>query len=83
MEARPQRARPAQVKRDSFAHYFSPLKERNEVTWAPTPLEALLDVDQLVATWRRRGLTIHRARSSRLVERGAVPGAWSRRKAAV
>ena len=49
-----------QVKRDSFGHYFSQLKEQNEVTWTPTPLEALLDVDQIIEAWRLRGLTIHR-----------------------
>ena len=52
----------AQVKRDSFAHYFSQQKEQNEVTWTPTPLEALLDVDQVIDAWRLRGITIHRAR---------------------
>lgn len=52
----------AQVKRDSFAHYFSQQKEQNEVTWTPTPLEALLDVDQVIEAWRLRGTTIHRAR---------------------
>ncbi|KAK9827655.1 hypothetical protein WJX81_004166 [Elliptochloris bilobata] len=51
---------PPGVKRDSFAHYFSQFKEQNEVTWTPTPLEALLDVDQVVEAWRLRGLTIHR-----------------------
>ncbi len=64
-EARPQRARLAQVKRDSFEHYFSPIKERNKVTWTPTPLETLLDVDQVVAAWRLRGLIVHRARRCR------------------
>ena len=51
----------AQVKRDSFGHYFSQQKEQNEVTWTPTPLEALLDVDQVIEAWRLRGITIHRA----------------------
>ena len=55
----------AQVKRDSFAHYFSQQKEQNEVTWTPTPLEALLDVDQVIEAWRLRGITIHRARPAR------------------
>ena len=55
----------AQVKRDSFAHYFSQQKEQNEVTWTPTPLEALLDVDQVIEAWRLRGITIHRARRAR------------------
>ena len=59
---RPQHDAAAQVKRDSFAHYSSPDKEQNEVAWTPTPLEALLDVDRLIAAWRQRGLTIHRAR---------------------
>ena len=49
-----------QVSRDSFGHYFSQLKEQNEVTWTPTPLEALLDVDQIIEAWRLRNLTIHR-----------------------
>ncbi len=51
------------MKRDSFGHLFSVSKERNEVTWTPTPLETLLDVDQLVEVWRQRGLIVHRARS--------------------
>jgi hypothetical protein len=50
------------VKRDSFEHYFSAIKAHNEVTWTPTPLETLLDVDQLVGAWRLRGLIVHRAR---------------------
>lgn len=53
------------MKRDSFAHYFSQQKEQNEVTWTPTPLEALLDVDQVIEAWRLRGITIHRARRAR------------------
>ncbi|KAK9827681.1 hypothetical protein WJX81_007940 [Elliptochloris bilobata] len=51
---------PPAVKRDSFALYFHHIKEKNEVTWTPTPLEALLDVDKIVETWHARGLTIHR-----------------------
>ena len=49
-----------QVNRDSFGHYFSLLKEQNEVIWTPTPLETLLDVDQIIEAWRLRNLTIHR-----------------------
>lgn len=49
-----------QVNRDSFAHYFSHLKELNEVTWTPAPLETLLNVDQIIEAWRLRNLTIHR-----------------------
>ena len=35
------------------------------MTWTPTPLEALLDVDQVIEAWRLRGITIHRARPAR------------------
>jgi hypothetical protein len=50
------------VKRDSFAHYFSTFKEQNEVSWAPVPLESLLDVEALLSFWSNRSLTVHRVR---------------------
>ncbi|KAI7838016.1 hypothetical protein COHA_008197 [Chlorella ohadii] len=40
---------PPAVCRDSFAHYFSVYKEKNEVQWSPVPLDALLDVDGIIA----------------------------------
>ena len=48
---------PAAV-RDSFAHYFSVFKERNEVLWTAAPLESLVDVDYLIDTWRQQGINI-------------------------
>jgi hypothetical protein len=42
---------PPAVCRDSFAHYFSVFKEKNEVQWSPVPLDALLDVDSIIAYW--------------------------------
>ena len=48
---------PAAV-RDSFAHYFSVFKERNEVAWTPAPVDSLLDADGLIDFWGRQGVTI-------------------------
>ncbi len=45
---------PPAVMRDSFEHYFSVYKEKNEVQWSPVPLEALLDVDKIISTWATR-----------------------------
>ena len=51
---------PPAAKRDSFEHYFSVFKERNEVLWSAGPLESLLDVDHLISFWAKRGMTILR-----------------------
>lgn len=51
---------PPAAKRDSFGHYFSVFKEQNEVLWSAAPLESLMDTDQIVETWRARGLTVHK-----------------------
>ncbi len=48
---------PAAV-RDSFAHYFSVFKERNEVVWAAAPADTLLDADGLIDFWSQKGVTI-------------------------
>ncbi|PSC70539.1 alternative oxidase [Micractinium conductrix] len=56
---------PPAVCRDSFAHYFSVYKEKNEVRWSPVPLETLLDVDAIMAYWAPRGLVLHRTPSLR------------------
>ena len=53
---------PPAVCRDSFAHYFSVFKEKNEVQWSPVPLESLLDVDGIINYWRPRGLVLHKVR---------------------
>ena len=50
---------PTAAKRDSFAHYFSTFKEKNEVNWTADPLSNLLDVDHIVNFWQERGLRIH------------------------
>lgn len=50
---------PAAV-RDSFGSYFHMAADKNEMAWSAAPLESLLDVDALVATWRARGVTLHR-----------------------
>lgn len=50
---------PPAVCRDSFAHYFSVFKEKNEVRWSPVPLSSLLDVPALTEYWAARGLHIH------------------------
>uniref|UniRef100_A0A1D2A093 O-fucosyltransferase family protein n=1 Tax=Auxenochlorella protothecoides TaxID=3075 RepID=A0A1D2A093_AUXPR len=50
---------PPAVCRDSFAHYFSVFKEKNEVQWAPVPLDSLLDVPALIAWWKARGIHVH------------------------
>ncbi len=51
---------PPAVCRDSFAHYFSVFKEKNEVQWSPVPLESLLNVDGIINYWRPRGLVLHK-----------------------
>lgn len=51
---------PPAVCRDSFAHYFSVFKEKNEVQWSPVPLDSLLDVEGIINYWRPRGLVIHK-----------------------
>lgn len=51
---------PPAVCRDSFAHYFSVFKEKNEVQWSPVPLDSLLDVDGIINYWRPRGLVLHK-----------------------
>ena len=50
---------PAAV-RDSFAHYFSVFKDRNEVVWTPAPLESLIDVGYLISFWREQEINISR-----------------------
>ncbi|KAL4423672.1 hypothetical protein ABPG75_000973 [Micractinium tetrahymenae] len=66
---------PPAVCRDSFAHYFSVYKEKNEVRWSPVPLETLLDVDAIVAYWQPRGLVLHRTPSLRPFPDLTQPGA--------
>lgn len=56
---------PPAVCRDSFAHYFSMNREKNEVRWSPVPLESLLDVDAIIDYWRPRGMVVHRTPSLR------------------
>lgn len=51
---------PPAVCRDSFAHYFSVFKEKNEVQWSPVPLDSLLDVEGIINYWRPRGLVLHK-----------------------
>lgn len=51
---------PPAVKRDSFANYFSPFQDKNEIIWSPTPLESLYNVDQIVDFWQKRGLFLHK-----------------------
>ena len=48
---------PAAV-RDSFAHYFSVFKDRNEVAWTAAPLESLIDVDHLISFWHEQGVNL-------------------------
>lgn len=47
--------------RDSFGHYFSTFREKNEVVWSPAPLETLLDVDYLAKYWAERGMEVRLA----------------------
>jgi hypothetical protein len=54
---------PPAVCRDSFGHYFSVFKEKNEVLWSPVPLDSLLDVDHIIKWWGERGMAVHRAPS--------------------
>lgn len=56
---------PPAVCRDSFAHYFSVYKEKNEVRWSPVPLETLLDVEAIIRYWQPRGMVLHRTPSLR------------------
>jgi hypothetical protein len=51
---------PPAVCRDSFAHYFSVFKEKNEVQWSPVPLDTLLDVNKVFRYWKKRGMVLHK-----------------------
>jgi hypothetical protein len=53
---------PPALQRDSFGSYFSTFKEQNEVTWTPTSLSLLLDVDRVVKEWRAHGMEVHKVR---------------------
>jgi hypothetical protein len=35
-------------------------KEAGHHTWAPLPLEQLLDVEQIRRSWQKRGVVLHR-----------------------
>lgn len=54
---------PPAVCRDSFGHYFSVFKEKNEVLWSPVPLDSLLDLDKIISFWKTQGMAVHRAPS--------------------
>ena len=49
------------VQRDSFGHYFSQIKDQNEVQWAPATLDSLLDVARIIEAWAARGIIVHQA----------------------
>ena len=50
------------LQRDSFASYFSTFKEQNEVTWTPTDISLMLDVDRITEEWRAHGMEVHKVR---------------------
>lgn len=52
---------PAAV-RDSFAHYFSVFKDRNEVVWTAAPVDTLIDAGALIDFWGQRGVEIVKVR---------------------
>ena len=54
---------PPALQRDSFGSYFSTFKEQNEVTWTPTSLSLLLDVDRVTEEWRAHGMEVHKVRT--------------------
>ena len=54
---------PPALQRDSFGSYFSTFKEQNEVTWTPTSLSLLLDVDRVIEEWRAHGMEVHKVRT--------------------
>ena len=56
---------PPALMRNSFASYYSPLAEENEVSWETKPLSLLLDVDRMIQEWKARGVLVH--------EVGALP----------
>ena len=39
-------------------------KEPGHHTWTPLPLENLLDVEQIISSWQRRGVIVHRVRGA-------------------
>jgi hypothetical protein len=39
-------------------------KEPGHHTWRPLPLEELLDVEQIISSWQRRGVIVHRVRGT-------------------
>ena len=69
---------PPAVKRDSFAHYFSTVKENNQVAWTPAPLDSLLDVDKVIDFWSRRGLILHQVRAwhGRVTSDSGLGSSW-------
>ena len=69
---------PPAVCRDSFAHYFSVFKEKNEVQWSPVPLDSLLDVEGIISYWRPRGLVLHKVGGA---GRGGAAGGGRQRRA--
>lgn len=58
---------PPAVQRDSFANYYHVDKQKNEVTWTPAPLSTLLDVANVVAIWKLKGMTVHEVNRSDLI----------------
>lgn len=63
---------PAAV-RDSFAHYFSVFKEKNEVVWTAAPLESLIDVDYLIDFWQEQGINVSKVRQAAETSVTATP----------
>ena len=47
---------PPVVHRSSFEHAY----DSAEANWTLAPTSSILDVDQIIAFWRARGITVHR-----------------------
>lgn len=58
---------PPAVQRDSFAKYFSMIKDANEVNWTPVPLSTMLDVAKITDFWQARGMLIHEVRHTNVM----------------
>ncbi len=69
---------PAAV-RDSFAHYFSVFKERNEVVWAAAPADTLVDADGLIDFWGQKGVTIVKVGPQSAEAASSMTGNWTAR----
>lgn len=70
----PQVVLPPACFRNSFGEHYDLDVRRNKMQWYITPLDALLDTDEIVKIWDGKGITVHRVRAEPL---GRGRGEWS------